>query len=346
MRRHYGDGEYPALDDQQRRWQRTQPLAGLRVLDATPIFFNTVAKYLVTSSGGAEVVIAQHPRIPSDPEVCALLREHGYSVISAEEALAQQWDLVFDCAGRFREAQSLFGYAELTRSGAHAYQHVNSPVVLVDESPLKLVETVFGTGDGLVRALTQADVPIRDRNVLVFGGGKVGSGIALNVTRAGAAAQIVDVPTCANYTNAPVVDLADHDAVNTAIGWADIIVTATGVVHATEPFSAALNASPAVLANMGIDDEFGPGVDSERVLGGKSPIDFSLSEPTLMRYMDPVFAVSNEALVQLRQGGVGHGIHPPDSKSEALIAAAMRAAGANRSELDMIVEITGRTDLL
>jgi adenosylhomocysteinase len=97
---------------------------------------------------------------------------------------------------------------------------------------------------------------------------------------------------------------------------------------------------------MGIDDEFGPGVDSERVLGGKSPIDFSLSEPTLMRYMDPVFAVSNEALVQLRQGSVDNGIHPPDNNSEALVAAAMRAVGANRSELDMIVEITGRTDLL
>ena len=41
----YASNEYPVLLNQYEVWANTRPLAGLRVLDATPVFENTLAKH-------------------------------------------------------------------------------------------------------------------------------------------------------------------------------------------------------------------------------------------------------------------------------------------------------------
>ena len=47
---------------------------------------------------------------------------------------------------------------------------------------------------------------------------------------------------------------------------------------------------------MGSEDEFGYKFSDESVLAKKMPINFTLSEPTLAKYLDPIFYIHNVAL--------------------------------------------------
>ena len=49
--------------------------------------------------------------------------------------------------------------------------------------------------------------------------------------------------------------------------------------------------SRAVLANMGVEDEYGPGIPSTRVLAEKKPLNFILEEPTHLKYIDASLAL-------------------------------------------------------
>lgn len=348
---HYQPVDYPATAAQLARWEQSRPLAGMRILDCTPLFANTLAKFLPLQAGGAEVFAGIHPQIPSDPATVALLPDLGIGVVDVNDA-PQQFDVVLDCAGRHRAAPSTFGYAELTHSGLAQYADCSLPVVVIDVSPLKLLETMFGTGDALMRALDQlvldheqvtSRADLTGLPVVIFGAGKVGSGIALNAMNRQLAVTVVDDAAAANFAGAPLIDRNDHEAVRAAIADAGLIVSATGVAHALAPHGAAITASQAIVANMGVDDEFGPQVPPSRVLNNKVPVNFVLAEPTLMRYMDPVFALSNAAAVDLVHETLPNGIQAPAPELEAVIARDLRTCGTNVAELDTIAAIVGRS---
>ena len=80
--------------------------------------------------------------------------------------------MVLDCAGKNAHLGASFGHVELTRSGVAAYQDARGPVVVVDMSDLKLLETVFGTGDSYFRALEYLGVDATEGPVLIFGVGR------------------------------------------------------------------------------------------------------------------------------------------------------------------------------
>ena len=81
---------------------------------------------------------------------------------------------------------------------------------------------------------------------------------------------------------------------------ADFVVTASGVKSALDSPQVvdALLASGAVLANMGVEDEYGPGIPSTRVLAEKKPLNFILEEPTHLKYIDTSLAL-HAALAEL-----------------------------------------------
>ena len=91
---------------------------------------------------------------------------------------------------------------------------------------------------------------------------------------------------------------------------ADFVVTATGVKSALDRPQVvdALLASGAVLANMGVEDEYGPGVPASRVLAEKKPLNFILEEPTHLKYIDASLAL-HDALGELllQEGGAVYG---------------------------------------
>lgn len=307
----YSGAEYPVLGAFSREWAYTRPFEGLRVLVATPIFRNTLLEYRALLAGGAVLTVgcagtsAAGASMPCDDGVVRLLRESGIAVISPEEALALEasgrgFDLVLDCAGQFACLSPKFGFVELTRSGVHFYEGAAKPVYVADSGLVKRIETSLGTGEGYVRALRQLGYgpDFSGKKFVVFGSGKVGAGIVLQLLRSGAAVDVVTdtslgVNAFLDANGVPVTDCKDAGAVVALVQAADFVVTATGVKGALDcpPVVEALLASEAVLANMGVEDEYGESIPSARVLAEKKPLNFILEEPTHLKYIDASLAL-------------------------------------------------------
>ena len=305
----YGEREYPALLALTREWAQVRPFEGLRVLAATPVFRNTLLQYRALLAGGADLVVGiggseNGATMPCDPGIVDFLRENGIRVVGLQEALALEaagrgFDLVLDCAGQFSACHPRFGFVELTRSGVQFFENCEHPVYVADSGIVKRIETCLGTGEGYVRALVQLGQDFDDgKKFVVFGSGKVGQGIVLQLLRSGANVQVVT--DCSrgsspflDANDVPVTDCNDLDAVAALVRDADFVVTATGVKGALDrpQVVEALLGSHAVLANMGVEDEYGPSIPSTRVLAEKKPLNFILEEPTHLKYIDASLAL-------------------------------------------------------
>ena len=73
----YRTDEFPALAEQIALWSETRPFDGIKILDATPVFRNTLVKYLALLSGGAELTVAIGEKIPADLTIFNMLPEFG-----------------------------------------------------------------------------------------------------------------------------------------------------------------------------------------------------------------------------------------------------------------------------
>ena len=136
-----------------------------------------------------------------------------------------------------------------------------------DDSRIKVIETSLGTGDGLIRALAHfGHQDLMDRSIVIFGCGKVGSGAAAQVMGAGAKVIVIDRDV-ANHspTGADFIEASDQDGVRAAVASAWCVVTATGLAGALTPLVDDLRNSGAILANLGAQDEFGPGMPASQV---------------------------------------------------------------------------------
>ena len=350
----YEKNEYPALAALESEWAYTRPFEGLRVLVATPIYRNTMTQYRALLAGGASILVGFSGM--NDPEVVEFLKDWGISVVTPAEMLEAESrgefvDLVLDCAGPFAELHPKIGFVELTRSGVQYYQNAKKPVYVADSGIVKRIETSLGTGDGYFRALEKlgfgknapdagenaSGAGFEGKKLVVFGSGKVGSGIALQGVRRGCAVSVVtDLKRFAQSENAAgsalssagsaesgtvgvansmpagdfsavleqngvnVVDCHDYAAVSVLIENADFVVTATGVKNAlaAPELAPALNSTKAILANMGVEDEYGEAIPAEKVLNAKGPLNFILEEPTHLKYIDTSLAL-HAALAEL-----------------------------------------------
>lgn len=352
----YGEREYPALLALAREWAQTRPFDGLRVLAATPVFRNTLLQYRALLAGGADLVVgvagsdvgdgpSSGAEMPCDPGIVEVLRGNGIPVIGLQEALALEtagrgFDLVLDCAGQFAKLSPKFGFVELTRSGVQFYENSEHPVYVADSGIVKRIETCLGTGEGYVRALVQLGYNFCDgKKFVVFGSGKVGQGIVLQLLRSGANVQVVT--DCSRGSNAfldangvPVTDCNDVGAVAALVRAADFVVTATGVKGALDhpQIVEALLASDAALANMGVEDEYGPGVPAARVLAEKKPLNFILEEPTHLKYIDASLALHaalGELLVREAADGLAANkkagpLDPPSELEQRILSMTMQ----------------------
>ena len=337
----YAPRDYPALAAELEKWRKTKPFAGKRLLDATPPYTNTLVKYLPLLAGGAELAVGIGELTPFDPKIPPLLREWGIPVLSPDECADDRFDVIMDCAGVFSRVKARCGYVELTRSGVYEYREVAAPVFFADAGRIKFIETTLGTGEGYSRALKQLGYDLCGKSVLVFGGGKVGRGIALYALRAGAQVRIADFPSAKMSLppGAEAVDAGSDPEVAAAIRRANFIVSATGVAGALAGHARELCDSSAVIANMGVADEFGDGVPAERVLNAKRPLNFVLDEPTHLKYIDPTMALDNAGASEVLAGRVGRGIVTPPAELEEEILDTVRRNGAITEELNWIGSI-------
>ena len=309
---HYRPSEYPALASLAEEWQDSRPFEGLKILVATPIFRNTLLQYEALLAGGAELYVGravENAAIPCDFEIVELLQESEIPVVSPEMVLDMEqedefFDLILDCAGQFASCHPKIGFVELTRAGISYYNDSEFPVFNADGGIIKRIETSLGTGNGFFRALVQAGwTEFKGKKLLVFGSGKVGCGIALQVIENGCeVCTITDLnkrnsPTdfirTLEQNGVPLVSKDDIPSVLQEISQADFVVSATGKKNALsgEEIFQALLQTKALLANMGVEDEFPEDFPDERVLNNKIAINFSLKEPTLLKYLDASLAL-------------------------------------------------------
>ncbi len=309
----YPADECPALTWLRQEWRRTRPLAGLRVLDATPIFHNTLVKHLVLLEAGAQLAVGAGDLIPADSSASEVLRQAGLPMVTPAEDSPWPLDIVLDCAGVHRHRHPRLGTVELTRSGAYHYQNAPHPVILADDSHCKLAETMLGTGDGFRRAMVQlGHGDFTARPVVVFGCGKVGRGVVFALQNAQANITVVDdAARCQPPAGVKFIDLHDRDAIERTVRHAWCVVTVTGVAGAVAQCvnPQTLVDSPALLANMSAEDDFGPAVPATRVLAKKQPLNFLLDEPTQMRYIDPTMALDNLCALELLTSTLPPGLH-------------------------------------
>ena len=77
----------------------------------------------------------------------------------------------------------------------------------------------------------------------------------------------------------------------------------SGLIDPAMPFS-----SGVLLANMGVEDEWGPEIPKNRLLNEGRPLNFILPDPTQMRYIDPPLALHNQGALELAEGRVLPGL--------------------------------------
>ena len=358
----YEKNEYPALAALEGEWAYSRPFEGLRVLVATPIYRNTMTQYRALLAGGASILVGFSGM--NDPDVVDFLKDWGIPVVTPAEMIDAEShgefvDLVLDCAGPFAGLHPKIGSVELTRSGVQYYKNAKKPVYVADSGIVKRIETSLGTGDGYFRALEKLGFGAADasgasfegKKLVVFGSGKVGSGIALQGVRRGCAVSVVtdlkrgqsqmqaegsansmpagDFSAVLEQNGVNVVDCHDYAAVSALIENADFVVTATGVKNAlaAPELTAALLSTKAILANMGVEDEYGKAIPAEKVLNAKGPLNFILEEPTHLKYIDTSLALHAalaERLVQ-ETATLEDGLHfPPQELEQRLLSIAFQ----------------------
>ena len=330
----YRPEEYPALIIQRQDWESDRPLCGIRILDGTPLFANTLLKYVPLLAAGAELTVATHDAIPYDPAMLPLLEQWGIRHVHNDRT--GEYDCILDCGGVHASLVPKYGFGELTRSGFYHYQQCSQPVILVDDSRIKAIETCLGTGDGFLRGMKQLGyTDFRDRCIVVFGYGKVGRGIAFYAHREGAEVLVVDNPGTTVQPDIGLISRFDREAVRKAVRSAWCVVTATGIRHAMCGNGAAeeiLRGSQLVAA-MGVEDEWGDELPKDRILNRNVPLNFMLKEPTRLRYIDPTMALLNAAALELLKGGLPSGIQKIASEVENHLWQAVEREGLITDEL-------------
>ncbi len=334
--RDYSPRDHPALIWQADLWRGTKPLDGVTVVDATPLFANTLAKYVPLLAAGADLTVHVSPLLPHDPYAVSLLQEVGIPVTRT----APTCDIALDCAGSLAHTRARVGYVELTKTGQHIYESSNAPVFLADNSRIKLIETVLGTGDGFIRGLSHfGHADLAGRSVVIFGCGKVGRGAALSARDVGATVTLVDPdPGARPPGGCELVDAGDQEEVRARLSSAWCVASATGIAGALSSWAERLAESDIVLANLGAEDEFGPAVPTQRVLNDKAPVNFALTEPTRLRYIEATMALHNAGAVELLAGGYHPGINRPPRDVEDEILDIVRRRGTIETELGAIEE--------
>ena len=204
-------------------------------------------------------------------------------------------------------------------------------------TPLKKLETILGTGEGFLRAMKQTGHDdFHGRKVLVFGGGKVGRGVAHYAKCAGAQVTVADLKKVELPPEIKYIDGNDETAIRRAVSESWCIVSVTGLAGALKRWAADLDKSSAIIVNMGVEDEFGSELPETRVLNNKHPLNFILDEPTHLKYIDATMALNNYGIEKLLFEQLPDGINFPSCELEKSIVADIKNGGTIAAEMEFI----------
>jgi adenosylhomocysteinase len=342
-----GDGLFPeitacfAAGDQvflrraRHRAHHAKPYAGLRVLHNVPLTAETMCKIEVLVAGGANLVVSSPSFMSPDQRCVEALGAAGVE-FREEYRFPETFDVVLDCGGELQPLVTpRLGVCELTGSGTRRYRAADPayPVIAVDECRVKDLEALLGTGRDFLHAFRRlVPEPIEGQPFLVLGYGKVGRGIVRALAPHTGRIAVVDndplAVAAAAAAGCEAVHAEARDRVEDRARQAFAVVTATGVPGVVTAGYDPTAFRGAHLANMGGEDEFGAAFATDDVLYGKRPVNFSSSDPALMRYLDPVFHAHNLGVDLLSQQRFPPGVQPfPDDLAAEIVTCWQRIFG-------------------
>lgn len=335
----YTASERPALEYQLADFASRKIFAGKKILDATPVFRNTLNKYLPLLAAGADLTVGYGGGVPYDAKIISRLSSFGIKTV-LNGSSKEKFDFILDCAGANCNIETKYGVSELTRSGFYHYEKTDRKVFLADSSRIKMIETALGTGDGFMRAMQKLGYgDLNGKNIIIFGCGKVGYGVAMYCREYGAEVYAVDDwNKCRKYSGFHCIDRFDKRKIDTLTDDAYCVVSATGIKDAlTETLDLQkVAASDAIIANIGIEDEFGEALAAERVLNNKQPLNFILDEPTHLKFIDPTMALHNAGAEILLHDKNNEKFIVPDEKIDNFYLNIVRRDGIINNELEML----------
>jgi adenosylhomocysteinase len=227
----------------------TQPFAGLTIGTGIHLEPKTVALLLTLKEGGARVVSTGNLN-STQPDAAEYLKANGVDVIGERtidaaqhdrhlhEVLRSEPELILDNGGDLfgryvqRPYERLLGGTEETTSGRMRLTGLRAqlarPILVINDSPIKqFAENRHAVGQSVLESFLRiTNRATNGRQVLVFGYGSVGKGIAATFRNAYAIVSVVEVDPVlrleASFDGFQVPDRA------AALSIADIVITATG----------------------------------------------------------------------------------------------------------------------
>jgi len=300
---------------------KTKPYEGLKVYHNIPLSIETICKVEALQAAGAKVVVSCTDfLVPATfAEARNLLDVLKIEYREQKYAEPREFDFYLDCCAELANLPAPnFGIVEITRTGALVYQNKNSttPILSVDDSLIKTIETFYGTGEAFIRVHQKyIKEKLEGSSIAIIGYGKVGQGIAYWARKNNAKCKIfdIDAQSIKKATSQGFeAYLCNQDSAIDAILSTEIIVTATGRKESLKHTFANAEKLFAgkILCNMGADDEIGKGFDDSTVLDEGRCVNFSLHHPTMMCYLDPTFYAHNLGIEIVKDLIDKPGFHP------------------------------------
>lgn len=266
----------PVLAAIRERFEKEQPLAGIKVAACMHVTSETANLMLALRAGGASVALCASNPLSTQDDVAAALVDDGIPVhaVRGEDAetfyrhinaiLDTDPDIVFDDGAdtttvlhKERADQPIMGGLEETTTGVIRLRAMADdavlryPVIAVNDSDTKhLFDNRHGTGqsslDGILRA---ANILFAGRTVVVAGYGDCGWGISERAKGLGSDTVVVEV----DPVRALGAAMNGHRVMTTdeAAAVGDVFITATGNIHVFRAEHFAAMKDGAILANAG-----------------------------------------------------------------------------------------------
>ena len=135
-------------------WTQRQPLKGKKVLLNMHLTGITLAVIdILRKTAWVEVTVS--PELVKHDNAHQALIATGIPFLAEipEHKKTGYYDLIYDCGAGMRTLVPRIGMIELTQTHPALYENLNFPVITVDNSLTKSIETGLGTGDSLVRLI-------------------------------------------------------------------------------------------------------------------------------------------------------------------------------------------------
>ena len=143
------------LHQLEKSWAQHQPLKGKIILVNIHLTRITLALITALLESGAWVEVTVSPELVIHQNALQPLLAAQIPFYSTlpDEKKQGYYHIVYDCCAGMNEMIPIHGMAKLTKTNPALYQHMNFPVITVDSSQTKAIETGLGTGDSFVRVI-------------------------------------------------------------------------------------------------------------------------------------------------------------------------------------------------